>query len=74
MGCILRVSRSVIVWVSCSPLGVCDLIKAEAMGLLMGLRELRKMGLIGCFVEGDSVTVIGWEKDKGVARGRLVIN
>lgn len=30
--------------------------------MLSGLRELKKMGLFCCIIEGDSAVVIGWGK------------
>lgn len=70
-GCVLRDSNGTIVWVIYGPLEVCDSTKAEAIGLLMGLRELKRLGIGGCFVEGDSMVAIGWEKGKGNASWQL---
>lgn len=41
-------------------LGVCDSIKAEAMSFLMGLLELKQLGIFDCLVEGDSSIVVSW--------------
>lgn len=51
-GCVVRDSRSNVVRAFCGALGGCNLIKAEAMALLMGLREWQSMGAHGCIVEG----------------------
>lgn len=45
---------------SCRPLGFCSSIKAEARVLLVGLRELKKLGASYCIIEGDSQTIISW--------------
>lgn len=49
----------------CGPLGRCNSTKDETMGLLMGIRELKRMGAVGALIEGDSVVVIGWGQGKG---------
>lgn len=53
--CVIRDNNRNMVRVLCGPLGVCDFTKVE----VMGLHELKKMGVRGCLVEGDSATVIG---------------
>lgn len=58
--CVIHNHNSNVIRVICGPLGVCDAIKAEAVNLLMGLREMRKLDLKNCLVEGDSKVVIGW--------------
>lgn len=42
------------------PLGVCDSTKAKAFTLLMGIHELKYMGLTGSFVEGNSLAIVRW--------------
>lgn len=37
-----------------------DSTKAEVMGLLMGLREVRDLHMYVTLVEGDSSVVVGW--------------
>lgn len=34
------------------------------MGMLMGIRELKKLGASGVIIEGDSAVVIGWGNGK----------
>lgn len=70
-GCVLRDRSGAIVWFCCGLLGVCDWTKAEVMALLMGLRELKKLGLHASLVVGDSATVIGWGKEKGGGSWKL---
>ena len=36
------------------PLDYCDSTKAEVLGLLMDLRELKSMCVRDCLIEGDS--------------------
>lgn len=64
-GCIIRNNLADIIRAYCGPLGNCDSIKAEALALLLGLRELRRLGLAQCIVEGDSQTVISWGSGRG---------
>lgn len=47
------------IWAICGPLGVYNSIKAESLGLIFGLCELKAMGIMGCCVEGDSNVAIG---------------
>lgn len=44
----------------CGPHKVCNVTKAEAISLLMGLRELNRLKLKGCEMEGDSAAVSSW--------------
>lgn len=45
--------NSTVIQVICGPLGVCNSIKTEVVGLPKGLRELHKLGLNECLVEGE---------------------
>lgn len=64
-GCVIRDHSTKVLRVICGPLGICDSIKAKAMDLLLGLRELKKIGVIDCMVEDDSATIISWGLGKG---------
>lgn len=57
--------RSQIIWVICGLVGSYDSTKDETIGLLMGLRELKKMRDCGSIVEGDSFTSIRRSKGNG---------
>lgn len=70
-GCVIRDHRGSILKVVCGPLNVCNSIRAETIGLLFGLRELRKMGILGCIIEGDSEVVIGWGQGKECKAWRM---
>lgn len=63
-GCVVRDHNGNIIRVLCGPLGVCNSPKAKALSLLMGLRELKKMGISSCSIEGDSMETIGWGMGK----------
>jgi len=41
------------------PLGSCDALKAEILGLLMGLRYFYNLDAFKVIIEGDSSVVIG---------------
>lgn len=58
-GCVIRDCNGTIIQAICGPLGVCNSLKAEALGLLFGLHELKPMGVMACCVLGDSNVVIG---------------
>lgn len=51
-GCVLRDHSSKVIRAIFGPLGVCDSSSVEAMSLLMGLRELNRLAVHGCLVEG----------------------
>lgn len=70
-GCVIQNSCGHVVRVICGPLEECDSIKAETLGLLMGLRELNKMNVHGTIVEGDSSSVISWGKGSREGAWRL---
>lgn len=57
-GCVVRDSDGKIVMTVAGPIGVADSTKAEAMGLLMGLREIRDLHSCDSLVEGDTVVVV----------------
>lgn len=67
----IRDHNSNVIRVICGPLGVCDSIKVEVVSLLMGLREMRKLELKNCLVEGDSKVVIGWHNGSGTGSWSL---
>lgn len=46
--CVVRDCHGPVVQVSAGPLGLCDSIKAEVMGLFMGLPRLKSWGLLKC--------------------------
>lgn len=54
----VRDNNSKVILVLSGHLEICDSTKAEVMGLLMGLGELKKMIIWGCMVEGDLAVVI----------------
>lgn len=56
-----------VIRVICGSLGECDAIKAEVTSLLMGLRELNRLGMKSCEVERDSVVVISWGRGDNLA-------
>lgn len=58
-------------WVICGPIVSCNSTKAETLGLLMGLRELKKLGAHGSTAEGDSFTTIEWGKGIGEGSWKL---
>lgn len=70
-GGVIRNSSSHVICVICGPLAKCESTKAETIGLLMDLQELKKMGAYGTMVEGDSSSVIGWGKGTGEGVWRL---
>lgn len=48
-GCVVRDISNNTICVMCeAPLGICNSIKPEVMALLMGLHELRELGISGC--------------------------
>lgn len=55
-GCVIRDHSSKVICALYGPLGVCDSTSAE----VMGLRTLKRLGILGCMVEGDSEVVIRW--------------
>lgn len=59
-GCIIHDSKCEIIRIVAGPIGITDSTKAEVMGLLLGLREIRDSKLKVPFVEGDSLVVVGW--------------
>lgn len=65
--CVIRDHDHKVIRAICGPLGECDAIKAEATSLLMGLRELNRLRLKSCEVEGDSVVVISWGRGDNLA-------
>lgn len=61
-GCVLRDSFGYVRSVKGGPIGVCDAIFVKLMGLLEGARMLKAKGLKDCIVEGDSSSIIAWER------------
>lgn len=59
-GCVIRDSVGEIVRIVASPIGITNSTKAELMGLLMGLREVRDLQLHVPLIEGNSSVVVGW--------------
>lgn len=70
-GGIIRDSDNNMVLIVVGPVEVCDSTKAKTMAFLMGLRELKYLGLIGGIVEGDSSVVITRQFGKGKQFGSL---
>lgn len=70
-GCILRDANSHVMGVKGGPLGVMDVMQAETMGLLEGLKLARDKGAMGCLIEGDSLSVICWGKGEMYGSWRL---
>lgn len=68
----MRDSNYNIIKVICDPLGGCDSMKVEVFGLLMGLREFKRMGIKHCTVEGDSAMIVSWSMGKGVGSSNLI--
>lgn len=58
----VRDNNGVVMRVCAGPLGLCDALKDEIFGLLMGLRDLHNLDVSEIIVEGDSEVVIGWAK------------
>lgn len=52
-------------------IGMADSNMAEMVGLLEGLRILKKSGHMGCVIEGDSRTVISWGQGSSRASWRV---
>lgn len=46
--CVIRDHNGRILHVICGPLGVCNSIKAKILGLLMGLHNIKKFGILDC--------------------------
>lgn len=61
-GCVIRDHDHNMIRVICGPLGACNATQAESNGLLMGLREIKRLKLRGYEVEGDPAVVISWGK------------
>lgn len=59
-GCVIQDSKWEIIKTLAGPIGCANSTKAEAMGLLMGLRQIHDLQLHGSWVEGDSKVVVGW--------------
>lgn len=62
--CVVRDHNGIICRISCGPLASCNSKKAETLTMLLGLRELKKIGISSCIIEGDSAVVIGWGQGK----------
>lgn len=58
--CVICDHNSNVIRASCKPMGICNAIKAETFSLLMGLRDMQKLGCSSYLVEGDSKVVVGW--------------
>lgn len=69
--CMVRDHNGGILCVLCGPFGVCNSTETEVLSLLMGLRELKKLRLLGCIIEGDSLVTIGWRMGKDCASWRM---
>lgn len=69
--CVLRDHLGKIIRVIYGPIGVCDSIMIEVMGLHMGLRELKRIGLYRCLGEGDFETVISWGMGQVLGSGSV---
>lgn len=59
-GCVIRDSHGDINRIVTGTIGIVDSTKAELMGLLMGLREIRDLHLSVLVIKGDSSVVVGW--------------
>lgn len=64
-GCLIRDREGNVMISMVGLLGECDSIKVELYGLLMGLRECKRMWLKSFVVLWDSKAVIGWGRGKG---------
>lgn len=60
--CVVRDSNGVVIQAYAGPLGSCNALKVEIMGLLMGIRALCNLNASKSLIEGDSTVVIGWVK------------
>lgn len=58
-GRVLRDHNKIICRVLCSPLAYCNSIKTKTLVMFLGFRELKKMCVFICAIEGDSAGVIG---------------
>lgn len=63
-GCVICDHNGNISLVLSGLLEYCNSTRAETMGMLMGIRELKKLGASGAIIEGDSAVVIGWGNGK----------
>lgn len=70
-GCVMCDYQGNILGAKGGLIGVCDVIHAETMGLLEGLRLAKIKGVSGCIIEGDSTTVISWERGNNFGSWRL---
>ena len=61
-GCVIRDHNGLVLRYVAGPLGSCNSTKAEVMGLHMGLRELKSLGIGRVVVEGNSKVVVGWAR------------
>lgn len=66
-GCMIQDHYSKVIRVICGPLGICDSVKAEAMALLLGLTDLKKIKVLDCVI--DLTTIISWVQGRVMARG-----
>lgn len=57
-GCVVRNHSLCVIKACYGPLWTCGSIDVEVMALLFGLRELKKIGVPNCVVDGDSQTII----------------
>lgn len=58
--CAVRNHEGILIKDLCGPLAQCDSTMEKTQSLLKGLKELKNMGMMGCFIEGDSEVVIIW--------------
>lgn len=61
-GCVIWDVEGEVIRIIMGPVGMVDSTKAEVLGLLMGLWQIRDLNFSGSLIEGDSKVVIGWEK------------
>lgn len=71
IGCVMRDCHGNIIGVKGGPMGVCDAMLAETMGLLEGLKLAKSKGARGCTLERDLLTVISWGREKRCGSWRL---
>lgn len=70
-GCVIRDSQGAIILVKGGPIGISDANHAKTIGLLEALRMHKSGDHQDCYVEGDSMTVLGWGRGQTQGSWRL---
>lgn len=69
--CVMRDFQGHIIGVKRRPVGVSDTIHAETIGFLEGFKLAKGKGIRDCIMEGDSLTVISWEREDSCGSWRM---